>query len=124
MEIDESIKAKLIVDEGQMLNRLADLATNFIQIEKNGTPVIATTEKPKDKMHLLFMIIGDFLAKQLALRDKDSTSSERLAELTGISGKTISARMSELKNDLVEKTGTGQFKIKSVAAAVRFLEGV
>lgn len=77
------------------LKELAEMFSDFVKITPEG-PRVVIEEKWSDKIKIALQLVGARLAYEIGKRPADTMSIQEIESTTGIKGKSISSRLSEM----------------------------
>ncbi len=105
---------RLLLDEKKYLRRLLPLAEDLLGIDQSTgkTVVLAPIAKLYDRERLFLQLLGRYFASELGLKEEPSADIAELSADTGLGGKAVSARMSELRQiKVIEVLSAGRYKV-------------
>jgi len=96
--IAEKIRAKLGIDEAELLENMLDRAKKFIGLTKDGRIVFRVSRAiiPTKTMIALYAV-GKYFASLAGYSDKDYVTVDELSKELGIPANVATARLSDLR---------------------------
>jgi hypothetical protein len=111
----ERIKDRLVVDKDKIFDKLLDQVEEILYLTDEGDIGLESEHKDLSSVdQIRAYLVGAWFASEAGLRESESLDSETLASKIGIDKKTVSARVSELKDrGEVESVSPGEYRVKS-----------
>ena len=108
--LETTKKIMLTIDLKEIIENCAGL----IAVTSDGAHILVSRSKLTDNETLILNLLAAYIGYHLGLLDRESLSKDELQRKLSKSSKIVSTRLGELvKNEFVEKTDVGEYKITS-----------
>ena len=114
-DLADELRNKLVRDTATIIREETKRAKQLFRFDEEGEIHLTGASDYGLKSRVLVMLIARQYAKYADFTDEATISTAELAESLGAESKTVSARLSELKDEYVESLDHGEYRIPGQA---------
>ena len=107
------IRNALVVNHKEIFEKLLDRVKRVLALDQNGRAHLRVPrDKVNDSLHIALQLVGRNFAHTIDSAPNDTMSVEEISRSTGISYKTVTARLAGLKQrGWIESDVRGEYRI-------------